>query len=528
MKRRVKISVLRCACAAALVLPAHPSGAQQRDMPIITVGGESVQRVNVPLNKGAIVNLPRDARDVMIAGPAIVDAVIRTPRQVWLNGLASGETSVYFLDESGNLILDLEVSVERDMGGLANMLARFVPTASITAEAVGDNIVLAGVAPSSAAAADALRIAERWAAAPENVISLVSVDGVEQVNLKVRVVEIQRTLLKQLGVNWNRTENFGDFDPAELASIQNRFDQNGNPVFEALEPGGFSDSVTIGTSNGFGVNGSQGGFAAGLDLTSVIGAGVTAEGGDVLESAFGVDLEALERAGLIRTLQEPNLTALSGEAANFFAGGEFPVPASIDENGNIGYEFRDFGVALAFTPTVLSGNRISMRISTEVSELSNQGALQVPGQLIRNADGEVVATTGGITIPALTVRRAESTVELSSGGAIVIAGLIADEVRQSIDGLPGIKDLPVLGALFRSTDFLSEQTELVVIATPYLVQQTNPDNLQTPADGLRIADGPESFLLGRLNSVYAAPGADSGGRTWQGPYGFITEPESTP
>jgi pilus assembly protein CpaC len=243
---------------------------------------------------------------------------------------------------------------------------------------------------------------------------------------------------------------------------------------------------------------------------------------------LGADVNALERSGLIRTLQEPNAVAVSGETANFFAGGEFPVPTGRDQDGNVIIEFRRFGVTLDFTPVVVSENRISLRIATEVSDLSNQGALTVPGTPIVNAQGQVTGTSAPFVIPAISSRRAATTVEMSSGGAIVIAGLIADETRQSIDGLPGLNNLPVLGALFRSDDFLSEQTELVIIATPYLVQQTSPDNLVTPINGLQVPGGPESFLLGRLNSVYAAPGADAGGRTWQGPHGFITEPPSTP
>jgi len=438
---------------------------------------------------------------VLVANPDIVDAVIRTPRQAYLLGRASGDTSVYFLDAAGNQILDLEIRVDRDTSGLRGMLERYVPDAVIGVDAVGEDIVLTGAVPSSLDADRARRIAERWVEEPENVLSLLSVDGVEQVMLKVRVVEMQRSLLKQLGVNWNGAVNFGN-----------------------LGPNGFANAFGYGTSNGFGVNaGAQGGLAASLASTNYVGAL-----DDTLQSQAEASLQALERAGLVRTLQEPNLTAISGETANFLAGGEFPVPTGRDQEGNIIVEFKQFGVGLNFTPVVMSGGRISLKIATEVSDLTNQGALQLQGGVIRDQQGNVVGTIPGVSIPALSVRRAETTVELPSGGAIVIAGLIGDETRQAIDGLPGAKDIPVLGALFRSDDFLSEQTELVVIATPYLVQPTSPDALSTPIDGLRVADGPEALLLGRLNSVYAAPGADAQGRTWQGPYGHITEPGNTP
>lgn len=544
MRKRIPPLAVRLLCVAMLASPPLPAMAQARDVQIIAPGfGAGAQHVNLPLNKSIIVNLPRDARDVLVANPDIVDAVIRTPRQAYLLGRASGDTSVYFLDGAGNQILDLQIRVDRDMSGLQNMLARYVPNAPIAAEAVGDGIVLTGTTRSTLDADRAVQIAQSWAGAPENVLSLLSIDGAEQVMLKIRVVEMQRSLLKQLGINWNTGVNFGEFDPAELANLPNRVDQFGNPVFEAVDPGRFDYGFQFGTNNGFGVNGgSQGGLTTGITgnnyyTPGILGAPmavtpgqrITNQGGDVLQSMLGANINALERSGLVRTLQEPNLTAVSGREADFFAGGRFPVPSGRDEDGNVQVEYMDFGVGLTFTPVVMSGGRMSLSISTEVSDLSNQGALTLPGQPIRNTAGAVIGSTAAVTIPALTVRRAQTTVEMSSGGAIVIAGLIADETRQSIDGLPGLKDLPILGALFRSDDFLSEQTELVIIATPYLVQQTSPENIVTPIDGLRVADGPESFLLGRLNSVYAAPGADAGGRTWQGPHGFVTDtPGATP
>ncbi len=521
MKFRALLPLL----AAMALVPAAAGQAQQRDVQILTPGaGGETQSFNLPLNKSAIVNLPRDARDVLVANPDIVDAVIRTPRQAYLLGLNSGDTSIYFLDSAGRQILDLQIRVDRDTSGLRTMLERYVPEAAIGVDAVGDNIVLTGAAPSALAADRAIQIAQRWVDAPENVLSLLSVDGVEQVMLQVRVVEMQRTLLKQLGVNWSGGVNFGQFR-APILGNTDQFDPDGNIVFEALQPGGFANSFGFNTQNSFGVSGAQGGTAT-LGRSSIVGS--DAVGGSVQRSNVGANISALERAGLVRMLAEPNLTAISGEAASFLAGGEFPVPSGRDQEGNVIIEFKRFGVGLAFTPVVLSGGRISLKVSTEVSDLSNQGALQLQGGVIRDQQGNVVGTIPGVSVPALSVRRAETTVELPSGGAIVIAGLIRDETRQSIDGLPGVKDLPVLGALFRSDDFLTQQTELVVIATPYLVNPTSPDNLVTPIDGLRVADGPESFLLGRMNSVYAAPGADAGGRSWQGPHGFVTDPGATP
>jgi pilus assembly protein CpaC len=229
-----------------------------------------------------------------------------------------------------------------------------------------------------------------------------------------------------------------------------------------------------------------------------------------LNQAQGL-LQAFERVGLVRTLAEPNLTAVSGESAKFLAGGEFPVPVGQDRDGRITVEFKPFGVGLGFTPVVMSGGRISLRISTEVSELSQQGSFTL------------AASSSTLTIPALNVRRAETTVELPSGGAMMIAGLLREDTKQNLDSLPGMTALPVLGALFRSRDFLSGETELVVIVTPYIVNPTSPDKLQTPIDGLQIANDPETILLGRLNKTYKSKPQPVAERTYQGPHGYVIE-----
>ena len=223
--------------------------------------------------------------------------------------------------------------------------------------------------------------------------------------------------------------------------------------------------------------------------------------------------QAFERVGLVRTLAEPNLTAVSGEAAKFLVGGEFPVPSGQDENGRVSVEFKPFGVGLGFTPVVLSDGRISLKLSTEVSELSNEGSFT-----LSNGNG-----APALTIPALSVRRAETTVELPSGGAMMIAGLLQSKAKQDIDSLPGMMNLPILGALFRSRDYQNGETELVIIVTPYLVGPTSPANLQTPADGLQIASDAQTILMGKMNKSTKAPPQATAGRTYQGPYGYVIE-----
>ncbi|HZC17338.1 MAG TPA: type II and III secretion system protein family protein, partial [Caulobacteraceae bacterium] len=232
-------------------------------------------------------------------------------------------------------------------------------------------------------------------------------------------------------------------------------------------------------------------------------------------------LQAFEQVGVVRTLAEPNLTAVSGESARFLAGGEFPVPSGISSNGQVSVTFKTFGVGLGFTPVVLSGGHISLKISTEVSELTNQGSFT----LSTGSTATTSTSTGSaaLTIPGLIVRRAETSVELPSGGSMMIAGLLEEETKQNIASLPGLLNVPVLGPLFNSRDYQEGETELVVIVTPYVVDPTSPANLQTPADGFVVANDAQTILLGHLNEVYKAPPAAVAGRTYQGPVGYVIE-----
>lgn len=447
--------------------------------------GPVSERIALPLGQAAVIHLPVDAADVMVANPDVADAVVRTPTRTVLLGQGVGRTNVFFFDADGALILDLAVRVERDMDGLSEALARFVPGGRISAESMNANIVLSGTVPSASAADTALQVARRWADDPDQVVSFLTVEGRDQVLLRVRIVEMQRTLVRQLGINLSANLN-------TASPTVNRID----------------------TENAFGLAGrALGGLTGRADLLNALGP----------NTRLGATLSALERVGLVRTLAEPNLSAISGESANFLAGGEFPVPVGRDRDGNITIEYKPFGVGLGFTPVVLSEGRISLRISTEVSELSNQGAITLGGSTQTDADGNVIGGVPALTIPSLTVNRAETTVELPSGGSLVIAGLIKEETRQAMDGVPGVERLPVLGALFRSRDFANSETELVIIVTPYLVDPADPSALASPGDGFEPASTAANIFLGRLNRVYAAPGAQVDGRGWSGPVGFSVE-----
>lgn len=447
--------------------------------------GPASEVLNLPLSKAAIIHLPVDAVDVLVTNPEVADAVIRTPTRAYLLGQAIGQTNAFFFDVDGELILDLDIRVERDMRALQEALDRFLPDRVVMAEAMNNHIVLSGSVRSAAEADTALRLAQRWTDNPENVLSMLSIEGREQVMLSVRIVEMQRTIVRQLGINLSAAGQLDD------VAFNVATEQEFSLVGRALS-----------------------GVSGRFDYTNT--------GGGDIRSA-GALIQALERVGLVRTLAEPNLTAISGEAANFLAGGEFPVPVGRDRDGNITVEYKQFGVGLGFTPVVLSEGRISLRISTEISELTNQGSLQLGAQDVTDDQGNVIGTVPGLQIPGLNVNRAETTVELPSGGSLVLAGLIQEETRQNLDGVPGVQNLPVLGALFRSRDFENRETELVVIVTPYLVDPINQNDAATPLDGFRAASELETFVFGNINRAYAVPGAQTEGRSWTGPVGFLID-----
>ena len=472
------------AVAAGLTLPALADGRGAaapdalRIEPVQTLkirsGGSGPQshQLNLPLNKGAIIELPEDARDVLVSNPEIVDAVVRTPRRIYVVGMRVGLTNAFFFTGSGKQLLNLEIRVERDMNVLESLIERSVAGSDVKVESVNDRIVLLGSVRNAGDAEAARQIAIRFVTEANQplkmdaVVSRLGIRGSDQVMLRVRVAEMQRSVSKQLGTNLGAAFDIGKSVPVTLTST--------NP-FSLLGQALSSSTYQIGSTAP----------AVGNSLQAII--------------------RAFERNGMIRILAEPNLTAVSGESAKFLAGGEFPVPVSRDRDGNVTLEFKPFGVGLGFTPVVLSEGRISLRISTEVSEITSENAF--------------VSPLG--TIPGLRVRRAETTVELPSGGSMVMAGLLQQSMSQNIDGLPGLKNLPILGALFQSRDFKLGETELVVIVTPYVVEATSPQNLASPTDGFVTPSDAETILLSRLNAVYGEKGKPQSPGTLKGPIGFI-------
>ena len=521
--------LLRGAAIAAVCVAGPLVASAQSAMGVeLTEPGQSdrTQHTVLGLNKSTVVELDTAAADVVITNPEIADAVVQTSKRIIFRGVTVGQTNAFIFDKNGNQLLNLEIRVEQDLSALETMIERYVPDARVNVAAVNDGLVIDGVVDSLAQSDQVLRLASAFmgsgANADEgpNIVNLMSISAKDQVMLEVRIIEMQRNVVKQLGINLSGSAGGGNL--ANLVQ-QQFFDADGFPVLDALGqpiegvddglPFTFANSFS--SSNGFNVAGSP---LGGLNLNT----GFNNYVGGNLQTSVGLAIDALERIGVVRTLAEPNITAVSGEAAKFLAGGEFPVPVGQDNNGRITIEFKPFGVGLGFTPVVLSEGNISLKVSTEVSELTSQGAFQ--GQSVAGLDdnGNVI-TAQTITIPALSVRRAESTIELPSGSSMMMAGLIQSKTRQAIDQLPGIKKLPILGALFQSRDFINEETELVVIVTPYLVDPTQKKNLRTPADGFANASDPKTIFFGKLNAMYGDPEQEVDSAAYRAPVGFIEE-----
>ena len=475
-----------------------------------------------------------------MSNPKVADAVLRSPRRIYIFGVAPGQTDAAFFDAGGRRILGLNIRVDQDFSAVAQTINRLIPGSQVRVDAVNNSVILSGQVDSLTDADKAVQIAQQFTTKPEQVVNMIGIAGKQQVLLKVRIVEVQRSVIKQLGFNLNAV--LGQIgSPQFLFGTAATFGVNG-AILGGLEGAGYALNTTqqpelavpcasgltgtceavIHGPNTLVPNGSGGLTRAANWNTATMGTTVGSSG---LNQA-GSTIDAFEQVGLVRVLAEPNLTAVSGEAAKFLAGGEFPVPVGEDSTGRTTIDFKDYGVGLGFTPVVLSNGQISLKVSTEVSELSNLGAFSLTSESSSTAGaaGGTTTTSGpSVTIPGLNVRRAETTVELPSGGAMMIAGLLQENTKQDLDSLPGLMNLPVLGALFRSRDYQEGETELVIIVTPYLVSSTSPANLQTPADGLQIANDAETILLGRLNKVYKAPPAAVAGRTYQGPVGYVIE-----
>ncbi|MEP2980136.1 MAG: type II and III secretion system protein family protein [Lentilitoribacter sp.] len=459
--------------------------------------GVGVSRsLTLGLNKAIVIDLPKNAHDILVADPSLADAVTRTSRRIYLFGKSVGQTNIFIFGAGGEEIINIDLRIERDVANLQQQLARFIPESNITVEIISDNIVLTGSVRTPQDAARAAQLAEIFLKGGEattrvtsltsetgdaaisaedrqtsQIVNLLNIDGEDQVTLKVTVAEVSRQILKQLGVNSTGT-------------------LNGTTAFNSNNPANLGKAL---------VNGNFGriaGSIGGLDIASYI--------------------NAMERAGVMRTLAEPSLTAISGEAATFYVGGEFNLTTGQNydsENNSLTYENEriEYGIRLNFTPLVLGPGRISLKIRTEVSEPTFEAATSLAGG----------GSIPGTTFMSIRKREAETSVELPSGGSIVIAGLIKDDIRQAMSGYPGFSKIPVLGSLFRSRDFVRSENELVIIATPYLVKPVSRQELSKPDDNFTPASDGAGFFLGKVNRVYGQVETELPEGRYHGSVGFI-------
>jgi pilus assembly protein CpaC len=441
----------------------------------------NAQFLSLGIGKSLVVDLPRDVKDVLVADPKIANAVVRSAQRAYIIGAAVGQTNIVFFDGSGQQIAAYDIAVTRDLNGIRAALKQLMPHADVKVDGLGDGVMLSGWVSNPIEAQQAGDLAARLAGGAQKVVNNIAVRGRDQVMLKVTVAEVARTVIKQLGIDLSANMNYG-------TAVVNF--NNANP-FTALGHTLTNNS----TSASFGstmVNGSP-------------------------MPKVNATLRAMESAGVVRTLAEPNLTAISGESATFISGGEFPVPAgySCDPTTHVcttQISFKKFGISLNFTPVVLTEGRISLRVMTEVSELSSENAITLT-QAVGNS----------LTVPSIKTRRAETTLEIPSGGSMAMAGLIQEQTKQAVNGLPGLMQLPVLGSLFRSRDYVNGQTELMVLVTPYVVRAVAQKDLSRPDDGFAAASDPQADLLGSINRIYGAPGRVAPARAYRGTYGFITD-----
>ncbi|WP_041535323.1 type II and III secretion system protein family protein [Parvularcula bermudensis] len=447
--------------------------------------GLASREVLLPLGKAAIIELPRPATDIIVSDPDIVEAVIRTPQRVFLMGREAGQANAFFFDRANNQILNLEIRVEQDADTIRELMTKLVPNARISVESLNGNVIIHGTVDNASDAQRAGEIASRFAG-EDNFVNMLKVREPSQVLLKIKIVEMQRRLVRQLGIDLNGVAQV-DRSAIEFA-VQNSFAISGQSL------GGINANLS---TPGFG------------DITN-------------LDFAFDI----FEQNGLVKTLAEPSIVALSGRNASFLAGGEFPVPEA-SANGTPSVTFKPFGVQLEFQPVVYSKNRIQLTLATEVSDVSNVNGLSIAGATQAEEDpdtGEIIEQTfEGFIVPGTVSRSAATTVELPSGGSLALAGLLQEDINEVIDGVPGLKETPVLGALFRSQEFQSQQTELVIIATPYLVEPTDLAALTDPAQGYAPPSPVQSVILGQLESAYGVRGRKARDAQLSGPIGFILD-----
>jgi pilus assembly protein CpaC len=450
--------------------------------------GGLARRLAMGVGKSVIIDLPRDAAEIFVGNPKVANAVVRSPRKLYIIGMEGGQTTIFAMDSAGRQIATIEISIGRDIQELDRILKTAMPSSNIVLRTVNDTIILTGTVDSAGEAQQALDIAYGFvgqsaggvgggaagasgnpaaAGSSGRVINSLVIRGKDQVMLKVTIAEVQRTVMKQLGIT-----------SATVGGGWGRFTMQ-NPLTLNLQQPSETNLTIPGTN-------------------------------------ASATLQAFERYGVARVLAEPTVTAVSGEGAKFTAGGELPVPGSqscsIDPASGrqactVGISFKPYGISLNFTPVVLSEGRILLRVATEVTEVDNTQSFSF----------------STVNVPAFRTRKNETTVELPSGASIASAGLIQVRSKQVINGLPGLMNLPVLGTLFRSRDYQREESELMIIVTPYIAKPMSPSEVVKPTDNFADATDPQSWLLGRVNRLYSTKSNPEVISNFRGRVGFIND-----
>jgi pilus assembly protein CpaC len=484
MNRRFAIirSLALALAIGCATLPSAPLWASQ----VVTPTGAPI---SLDVSKGVIIRLDRPCSSVFVADPDIADVQLKSPTVLYVVGKGAGSTTIYAVDQQDAVLLNSRVEVHQDVGRLERDIHQIDPSGHVQAKAVDDSIVLEGTVKDAAQGDDIRKIAARYVATPQQVVNKLKIDAPNQIDLHVRVAEVQRNVLKQFGINWDNIQasaggTFGFVSGVTpLTALANGGSSATNIVPGLASNGSLSSSIA-----GGGGPASIAGFAT--PTTTLIGNAKnnnffgSFRSGDFMINAL---VDALAQNGLITILAEPNLVTVSGQKASFLAGGEFPIPiAQGGTNSGITIDWKQFGVSLSFTPTIMGDGRIGLHVAPEVSQLA-------PTQGI---------TVGGISVPGITTRRADTTVELGSGQTFAIAGLLQNQTQQQLNAYPWIGDLPVIGSLFRSTAFQRGETELVILVTPYLVKPVSSATaLQTDNDGFYAPNDQDRILNGSFNST---------------------------
>ncbi len=479
MNRRMIATLLSAVCTVAplAILPAGSAQAQNVSRP--------ANDIVLSIGRGQLISLPAKMADVFVANEQVADVQVRNANQLYVFGKAGGETTVYASNAAGQTIWSANVRVGSNLDSIDQMLGLAMPEAHINVATMNGTVLLTGIVAAPEDSAEAERLVKAFVGPTTTVISRLLTATPLQVNLQVRFAEVSRSFVRDINSNLVSRDQTGGFNfgvSRGLAGVVKGGDRTGTQVL--IDPCAF---YQIGcTSTPIPFDPIKGVF---VTKETTFDLPKSSTGATVLSAAshlLGLDilgaLEVGERVGLVTTLSNPNLTALSGETADFLAGGEFPIPIS-QGLGATSIEYRKFGVSLAYTPTVLANGRISLRVRPEVSELSSQGAV----------------TLNGFQIPALTIRRAETTVELGSGQSFMIAGLMSNNAQRTLEKAPGIGDIPILGSLFRSTNFRKGETELVIVVTPYLVNPVDANDIKLPTDGYQSPNEVQR-LLGNMEN----------------------------